>query len=124
MAELIFQPGFSTADQATDLSGRGVGMDVVRRNVRDLGGSVGVRSVTGKGSMFTITLPLTLAIIEGLVTAVGSERYIVPLISVVESLRLRADAVRKIAGGGEVFSFRNAYLPICVCSRHSPVPMR
>ncbi|HUH30076.1 MAG TPA: chemotaxis protein CheW, partial [Rhodanobacter sp.] len=112
IAELIFQPGFSTAEQATDLSGRGVGMDVVRRNVRDLGGSVGVRSVTGKGSTFTITLPLTLAIIEGLVTAVGSERYIVPLISVVESLRLRADAVRRIAGGGEVFSFRNAYLPI------------
>jgi two-component system chemotaxis sensor kinase CheA len=80
VAELIFQPGFSTADKATDLSGRGVGMDVVRRNVRDLGGSVGVRSVAGKGSTFTIALPLTLAIIDGLVTAVGCERYIVPLI--------------------------------------------
>ena len=112
VAELIFQPGFSTAAQATDLSGRGVGMDVVRRNVRDLGGSVGVRSASGKGSTFTITLPLTLAIIDGLVTAVGSERYIVPLTSIVESLRLRADAVRKIAGGGEVFHFRNEYLPI------------
>lgn len=112
VAELIFQPGFSTAAQATDLSGRGVGMDVVRRNVRDLGGSVGVRSVSGKGSTFTITLPLTLAIIDGLVTAVGSERYIVPLTSIVESLRLRADAVRKIAGGGEVFHFRDDYLPI------------
>ena len=112
VAELIFQPGFSTAAQATDLSGRGVGMDVVRRNVRDLGGSVGVRSVSGKGSTFTITLPLTLAIIDGLVTAVGSERYIVPLTSIVESLRLRADAVRKIAGGGEVFHFRDEYLPI------------
>jgi two-component system, chemotaxis family, sensor kinase CheA len=112
VAELIFQPGFSTAAQATDLSGRGVGMDVVRRNVRDLGGSVGVRSASGKGSTFTITLPLTLAIIDGLVTAVGSERYIVPLTSIVESLRLRADAVRKIAGGGEVFHFRDEYLPI------------
>lgn len=112
VAELIFQPGFSTADQATDLSGRGVGMDVVRRNVRDLGGSVGVRSVTGKGSTFTITLPLTLAIIDGLVTSVGEERYIVPLTSIVESLRLRADMVRKIAGGGEVFHFRDEYLPI------------
>ncbi|HXD36253.1 MAG TPA: chemotaxis protein CheA, partial [Rhodanobacter sp.] len=86
VAELIFQPGFSTAAQATDLSGRGVGMDVVRRNVRDLGGTVGVRSVTGQGSTFTIALPLTLAIIDGLVTAVGEERYIVPLISIVESL--------------------------------------
>ncbi|MEP7184802.1 MAG: chemotaxis protein CheA [Rhodanobacter sp.] len=112
VAELIFQPGFSTAAQATDLSGRGVGMDVVRRNVRDLGGSVGVRSVTGMGSTFTITLPLTLAIIDGLVTAVGEERYIVPLTSIVESLRLRADRVRKIAGGGEVFHFRDEYLPI------------
>jgi len=112
VAELIFQPGFSTAAQATDLSGRGVGMDVVRRNVRDLGGSVGVRSASGKGSTFTITLPLTLAIIDGLVTAVGSERYIVPLTSIVESLRLRADAVRHIAGGGEVFHFRDEYLPI------------
>ena len=112
VAELIFQPGFSTAAQATDLSGRGVGMDVVRRNVRDLGGSVSVRSVSGKGSTFTIALPLTLAIIDGLVTAVGGERYIVPLISIVESLRLRSDAVRRIAGGGEVFHFRDAYLPI------------
>jgi two-component system chemotaxis sensor kinase CheA len=112
MAELIFQPGFSTAAQATDLSGRGVGMDVVRRNVRDLGGSVGVRSEAGQGSVFTIALPLTLAIIDGLVTSVGHERYIVPLISIVESLRLRPDMVRKIAGGGEVFHFRDAYLPI------------
>ena len=112
VAELIFQPGFSTAAEATDLSGRGVGMDVVRRNVRDLGGSVSVRSVSGEGSTFTIALPLTLAIIDGLVTAVGGERYIVPLISIVESLRLRADAVRRIAGGGEVFHFRDAYLPI------------
>ncbi len=112
VAELIFQPGFSTAAQATDLSGRGVGMDVVRRNVRDLGGSVSVRSQSGKGSVFTIALPLTLAIIDGLVTAVGQERYIVPLTSIVESLRLRPDMVRKIAGGGEVFHFRDAYLPI------------
>ena len=112
VAELIFQPGFSTAAQATDLSGRGVGMDVVRRNVRDLGSTVGVRSVTGQGSTFTIALPLTLAIIDGLVTAVGDERYIVPLISIVESLRLKADTVRNIAGGGEVFLFRDEYLPM------------
>lgn len=112
VADLIFQPGFSTAAQATDLSGRGVGMDVVRRNVRDLGGSVSVRSVSGKGSTFTIALPLTLAIVDGLVTAVGGERYIVPLISIVESLRLKASDVRKVAGGGEVFHFRDAYLPI------------
>jgi two-component system chemotaxis sensor kinase CheA len=112
VADLIFQPGFSTAAQATDLSGRGVGMDVVRRNVRDLGGSVSVRSVCGKGSTLTFALTLILAIVDGLVTAVGGERYIVPLISIVESLRLKASDVRKVAGGGEVFHFRDAYLPI------------
>ncbi|TAL75001.1 MAG: chemotaxis protein CheA [Rhodanobacter sp.] len=112
IAELIFQPGFSTSAKATDLSGRGVGMDVVRRNVRDLGGSVSVKSVAGQGSTFTIALPLTLAIIDGLVTTVGNERYIVPLISVVESLRLKPEAVRRIASGNEVFHFRDEYLPI------------
>src|SRR3546814_17493128 len=92
-------------------------MDVVRRNVRDLGGSVGVRSQSGKGSVFTIALPLTLAIIDGLVTAVGEERYIVPLISIVESLRLRPEMVRQIAGGGEVFHFRTEYLPLMRMNR-------
>jgi two-component system chemotaxis sensor kinase CheA len=112
VAELIFQPGFSTAAVTTDLSGRGVGMDVVRRNVADLGGSVVVRSGQGQGSTFTITLPLTLAIIDGLVAAVGAERYIVPLVSIVESVQPGADAVRGVVGGGELFRFRGEYLPV------------
>lgn len=112
LAELIFQPGFSTNTEATDVSGRGVGMDVVRRNVNDLGGSVSVRSREGSGCTFTIVLPLTLAIIEGLVTQVGSERYIVPLLSVVESLQLPAQGVRHVAGGGELFHFRDGWLPL------------
>jgi two-component system chemotaxis sensor kinase CheA len=112
LAELIFQPGFSTNAEATDVSGRGVGMDVVRRNVNALGGSVSVRSREGSGCTFTIVLPLTLAIIEGLVTQVGSERYIVPLISVVESLQLPAQGVRHVAGGGELFHFRDGWLPL------------
>jgi two-component system chemotaxis sensor kinase CheA len=112
LAELIFQPGFSTHAEATDVSGRGVGMDVVRRNVRDLGGSVSVRSREGAGSTFTIVLPLTLAIIEGLVTGVGGERYIVPLVSIVESLQLRTDGVRHVGGGGELFRFRDDWLPL------------
>ncbi|WP_109123958.1 chemotaxis protein CheA [Dyella sp. C11] len=112
VAELIFQPGFSTAAVTTDLSGRGVGMDVVRRNVSDLGGTVTIRSTQGKGSVFTITLPLTLAIIDGLTAAVGEERYIVPLVSIVESVQLKADAVRSVAGGGELFRFRGEYLPV------------
>jgi two-component system chemotaxis sensor kinase CheA len=112
IAELIFQPGFSTAATTTDLSGRGVGMDVVRRNVSDLGGSVTIGSVEGKGTTFTITLPLTLAIIDGLTAAVGDEAYIVPLVAIVESVQVRADAIRTVAGGGELFRFRDAYLPI------------
>ena len=87
--ELIFLPGFSTAEKTTDVSGRGVGMDVVRRNIKELGGSIEIRSEPGKGSRFIITLPLTLAIVDGQSVAVGSETYIVPLISIVESLQLK-----------------------------------
>src|SRR6201996_6496804 len=112
VAELIFQPGFSTAAATTDLSGRGVGMDVVRRNVVDLGGTVAIRSTEGKGTVFTITLPLTLAIIDGLTAAVGDERYIVPLVSIVESVQLKSESVRSVAGGGELFRFRGEYLPV------------
>jgi two-component system chemotaxis sensor kinase CheA len=112
VAELIFQPGFSTAAVTTDLSGRGVGMDVVRRNVADLGGSVVIGSKPGQGSVFTITLPLTLAIIDGLTAGVGEEHYIVPLVSIVESVQLKAEAVRNVVGGGELFKFRGDYLPI------------
>ncbi|TBR37226.1 MULTISPECIES: chemotaxis protein CheA [Dyella] len=112
VAELIFQPGFSTAAQTTDLSGRGVGMDVVRRNVVDLGGSVAIRSTQGKGSVFTITLPLTLAIIDGLTAMVGAEHYIVPLGSIVESVQLRKEQLRTVTGGGELFHFRDAWLPV------------
>jgi two-component system chemotaxis sensor kinase CheA len=112
VAELIFQPGFSTAAVTTDLSGRGVGMDVVRRNVADLGGTVTIRSKAGQGSVFTITLPLTLAIIDGLTAAVGEECYIVPLVSIVESVQLKGDALKTVAGGGELFRFRGEYLPV------------
>jgi two-component system chemotaxis sensor kinase CheA len=110
--ELIFQPGFSTADKATDLSGRGVGMDVVRRNVKELGGKVEVRSERGRGSRFTITLPLTLAIVDGQSVSVGTETYIVPLISIVESMQLKPSGVTRLSGRGEVLSFRGDYLPI------------
>jgi two-component system, chemotaxis family, sensor kinase CheA len=110
--ELIFVPGFSTAEKTTDLSGRGVGMDVVRRNVKELGGKIEVRSEPGRGSRFTITLPLTLAIVDGQSVAVGTETYIVPLISIVESMQLKASAVSRLSGRSEVLSFRGDYLPI------------
>ncbi|HEY4369343.1 MAG TPA: chemotaxis protein CheA [Steroidobacteraceae bacterium] len=110
--ELIFLAGFSTAEQTTDISGRGVGMDVVRRNIKELGGSIEVRSELGKGSRFIITLPLTLAIVDGQSVSVGTESYIVPLITIIESLQLKAGMVNCVAGTGEVFWFRDRYLPI------------
>jgi two-component system chemotaxis sensor kinase CheA len=110
--ELIFLPGFSTAEKTTDVSGRGVGMDVVRRNIKELGGKIELRSELGKGSKTIITLPLTLAIVDGQSVAVGSETYIVPLVSIVESMQLKAENVSRLSGLGEVFSFRGFYLPI------------
>ena len=110
--ELIFVPGFSTAEKTTDVSGRGVGMDVVRRNVKELGGKIDVRSDSGRGSRFTITLPLTLAIVDGQSVAVGTETYIVPLISIVESMQLKSTGVTRLSGHSEVLSFRGDYLPI------------
>jgi two-component system chemotaxis sensor kinase CheA len=110
--ELIFLPGFSTAEKTTDVSGRGVGMDVVRRNVKELGGKIEINSDFGKGSRFIITLPLTLAIVDGQSVSVGSETYIVPLTSIIESLQLQPQSVNRLSGRGEVFAFRGDYLPI------------
>jgi two-component system, chemotaxis family, sensor kinase CheA len=112
VGNLIFLAGFSTHDQATDISGRGVGMDVVKRNVDELGGSIEVRSQADIGSRFIITLPLTLAIVDGQTVAVGDESYIVPLTAIVESLQLSAASVKQVVGHGEVLSFRGEYLPV------------
>jgi two-component system chemotaxis sensor kinase CheA len=110
--ELIFLPGFSTLDQVTDVSGRGVGMDVVRRNVESLGGGIEVSSTPGQGARFVITLPLTLAIIDGQTVAVGEECYIVPLTAIVESLQAARQQIRHVVGHGEVMVFRGEYLPV------------
>lgn len=110
--DLIFQPGFSTAATTTDVSGRGVGMDVVRRNIQELGGTIELRSELGKGTRTSITLPLTLAIVDGQSVAVGSETYIVPLTTIVESLQLKEGMASELVGRGDVFSFRGTYLPI------------
>jgi two-component system chemotaxis sensor kinase CheA len=110
--ELIFLAGFSTAEKTTDISGRGVGMDVVRRNVKELGGSIEVKSELGKGSRFLISLPLTLAIVDGQSVSVGKETYIVPLTTIIESLQLKPSMVNRVVGHGEVFSFRDDYVPV------------
>jgi two-component system, chemotaxis family, sensor kinase CheA len=110
--DLIFLPGFSTAEKTTEVSGRGVGMDVVRQRVKELGGAVDIRTERGRGSRFLITLPLTLSIVDGQSIAVGGENYIVPLTSIIESLQLKTQSVSRLCGAGEVFSFRGEYLPI------------
>jgi two-component system chemotaxis sensor kinase CheA len=110
--ELIFLAGFSTAEQTTDISGRGVGMDVVRRNITELGGHIEVRSTHGKGSRFIITLPLTLAIVDGQSVSVGGDTYIVPLTTIIESLQLKSGMVSRVAGTNEVFWFRDGYVPV------------
>lgn len=110
--ELILLPGFSTADTITDVSGRGVGMDVVVKNIRSLGGSLEVWSKPGHGSKFTIRLPLTLAILDGQTVAVGEEDYIIPLISIIESIQLTPEMLNVVVGKGETFKLRNEHLPI------------
>lgn len=110
--DLIFHPGFSTADVISDVSGRGVGMDVVRRNIRGLGGSVEVKTEVGKGSVFTIRLPLTLAILDGQLAKVGSQTYVFPLVSIIESIQVDKKLVKGIAGQTELYKLRDNYIPV------------
>lgn len=110
--ELILLPGFSTAETITDVSGRGVGMDVVVKNIRSLGGSLEVWSKQGEGSKFIIRLPLTLAILDGQTVTVGDEDYIIPLISIVESIQLKRDMLNVVVGKGETFKLRDEHFPI------------
>jgi len=121
---LIFEPGFSTAKVVTEVSGRGVGMDVVRRNVEALQGNILIRSQLGKGTTFTIRLPLTLAIMDGLSVGLGDEVYILPLLSVVESFRPRRSELHRVAGRGEVVIVRGEVVPIVRLSRVLGRPAR
>jgi two-component system chemotaxis sensor kinase CheA len=109
---MIFASGFSTAEVVTDVSGRGVGMDVVRKNIQSLGGSVFIKSEPGQGSVFSISLPLTLAIVDAMATKVGDDIYMVPLLSIVESIRPTEDMIRKMQGSVEVLDVRGEFLPL------------
>jgi two-component system chemotaxis sensor kinase CheA len=109
---LIFAPGFSTAEAVTDVSGRGVGMDVVKKNITSVGGSVEIDSAEGFGMTVRVRLPLTLAIMDGMSVGVGQECYILPLASVVESFQVQPDTVRTVAGSGQVARVRADFLPI------------
>jgi two-component system chemotaxis sensor kinase CheA len=110
--QLIFAPGFSTAEQVTDVSGRGVGMDVVKRNIGAMGGTVDVRSARGFGTTISISLPLTLAILDGMSIRVGEEVYILPLGFVIESMQPAPEDVKEISGRGRVIKVRGEYLPL------------
>ncbi|MCL6556872.1 MAG: chemotaxis protein CheW [Burkholderiales bacterium] len=120
--QLIFAPGFSTAEAVTEVSGRGVGMDVVKRNIEALGGRVELESSPGFGTRVVISLPLTLAILDGMSVRVGSETYIVPLTVVVESLQPRREDIRTIAGQGRVVAIRGEYLPLIPLAEVFAVP--
>jgi two-component system chemotaxis sensor kinase CheA len=109
--DLIFHAGFSTADEVTDISGRGVGMDVVRRNIRELGGTIEVQTEQNNGSIFTIRLPLTLAILDGQLAKIGDETYIFPLASIVESVLPAEDNIKSVKGT-YLYRLREVYIPI------------
>lgn len=120
--QLIFAPGFSTADAITDVSGRGVGMDVVKNNIQDMGGHVEIQSTRGRGTTTRIVLPLTLAILDGMSVKVGQEIFILPLNFVMESLQPAAADIRPVAGEGQVVLVRGEYLPLVELHRTFEVP--
>ena len=119
---LIFAPGFSTADVVTDVSGRGVGMDVVKRNITSLGGTVEIESVAGVGMKVAVRLPLTLAIMDGMSVGVEDEVYILPLSSVVESFQVNPDDVNTVANGTQLVKVRDEYMPVIALERTFQVP--
>nr|WP_316640405.1 chemotaxis protein CheW [uncultured Roseateles sp.] len=119
---LIFAPGFSTADEVTDVSGRGVGMDVVKRNITSLGGTVEIDSAEGYGMKVSVRLPLTLAIMDGMSVGVGEEVYILPLSSVVESFQVTPDTIKTVGGSGRLVEVRQEYMPVVELERVFNVP--
>jgi two-component system chemotaxis sensor kinase CheA len=109
---LVFAPGFSTAQTVSNISGRGVGMDVVRQAVKDLGGRITIESELGKGTAFVLTLPLTLAISEGMIVNVGDQSLVVPLASVVESMRPQQGEVKGLGHGQSMLNVRGKFIPV------------
>jgi two-component system chemotaxis sensor kinase CheA len=118
--QLVFEAGFSTADKVTDVSGRGVGMDVVKRNIQALSGTVELHSTAGQGTRVTVSVPLTLAIMEAMTVAVGGETYVLPLASVVESLSVAHDELHTLPGHGDTLRVREDYLPVLHMARLFP----
>ena len=120
--QLIFAPGFSTAEVVTDVSGRGVGMDVVKKNIAALNGTVEIDSAEGYGMKVSVRLPLTLAIMDGMSVGVGGEVYILPLSSVVESFQVKADAVSTVGQGSQLVKVRDEYMPVIELEKIFQIP--
>ncbi|HEY0825448.1 MAG TPA: chemotaxis protein CheA [Ramlibacter sp.] len=118
--QLIFEAGFSTAEKVTDVSGRGVGMDVVKRNIQALSGTVDLSSVKGQGTRVTVSVPLTLAIMEAMTIAIGGETYVLPLACVVESLSVASNELHALPGHGDTLRVREEYLPVLHLGRLFP----
>jgi two-component system chemotaxis sensor kinase CheA len=118
--QLIFEPGFSTAEQVTELSGRGVGMDVVRRNIKTLGGTIELASHPGQGTSVTVSVPLTLAIIEAMIISIGGAVYVLPIAAVMETLCVRAGDIHTLPGQGDTLRVRDSYLPVIHLARLFP----
>jgi len=119
---LIFSPGFSTAATISNISGRGVGLDVVRRNVQSLGGRINISSRPGQGSVFTLALPLTLAILDGMIVSVGEQTYVVPLTNIIESLRPKPGEVKQMGADRPMINVRGTWLPIQSVGRELSIP--
>jgi two-component system chemotaxis sensor kinase CheA len=118
--QLIFEPGFSTAEHVTELSGRGVGMDVVRRNIKALGGTIELASRPGEGTTVTVSVPLTLAIIEAMIISIGGATYVLPIATVVETLSVQPGEIHTLPGQGDTLRVRDAYLPVVHLARIFP----
>lgn len=114
---IVFMAGFSTAEQVTNVSGRGVGMDVVKRNIEGMGGLVKVTNDPGKGSCFTISLPLTLAILDGMIVRVGAENYIIPITNIIETMRPKPEEVKRVEGHSDVINVRGEFISVAYLHR-------
>jgi two-component system, chemotaxis family, sensor kinase CheA len=119
---MIFMAGFSTAEKVTNVSGRGVGMDVVKRNIEGMGGTVRVTNDPGRGSLFTVSLPLTLAILDGMIIRVGKEHYIIPITSIIETLRPKPEEVRHVEGHSDVINVRGEFVSVMYLHRIFNIP--
>jgi hypothetical protein len=118
--QVVFEAGFSTADVVTDVSGRGVGMDVVKRNIQALSGTIDLSSTPGQGTRVTVSVPLTLAIMEAMTIAIAGETYVLPLACVVESLSVSAEELHTLPGSGDTLRVRDEYLPVLHLARLFP----